>query len=425
VSHGACAGTGLARRRGRLAAILILALSVMAAGLTSCTNAHQTTRTKTKAKTPSTDSSTTRPRSTEPRSTTTTAPKPAGVYAKDGPYQAGTINLALADGRRVVVWYPADRAAASQPKETFDIAGLLNPDLQAKVPGGLRHQIQYEIDAHPGAKPAARGPFPVVLFSHGYAGFPEQSADLTTHLARWGFVVVAPDHVERSLDGLLGTAARTIAVRLTDQQVLSKSLDLTLAENRRAGSPLEGLVDGDEVAVIGHSAGAVAAYDLAATDRRIKSFISYSVRLDRPAGPVPPRSPEVPGMVMAATSDGIIPLAANRNVYRRMKAPKYLVTIADAGHLVFSDICLIGRRQGGLVSLVHQIGLKIPPDLLKLAGDGCQKGDLDPRKAFPAIDHLSVAFLRSTLNVDPEPVGLDPSIAKAFPAAGITLSHSG
>ena len=73
--------------------------------------------------------------------------------------------------------------------------------------------------------PATGGPFPVVLFSHGYAGFPEQSVSLTTHLARWGFVVVAPDHVERSLDGLLGTAAKNLAQKSTDVQVLSQSLD--------------------------------------------------------------------------------------------------------------------------------------------------------------------------------------------------------
>jgi dienelactone hydrolase len=357
--------------------------------------------------------------------TSTSAPRPVGAYAGDGPYQAGVLDLALGDGRRVVAWYPAAKAAARDPKETFDIASLVTPQLQAKVPAATRRKIQYEMDAHQGAAPAAGGPFPLVLFSHGYGGFPEQSANLTTHLARWGFVVVAPDHVERSLDGLLGTALRSIKKPLTDPQVLSQSLDLALAENGRSGSPLKGLVDGSEVAVIGHSAGAEAAYDTASIDRRIKSFISYSVSLGGPDGQTVRPPPRVPGMVMVGTTDGVIPIAANRNVYRAMRPPKYLVTIRNAGHLVFSDVCVIGRSEGGLVSLVKQVGLDIPKDLLKLGDDGCKKGDLDPVKAFPAINHLSVAFLRSTLGVDPKPVGLGPSIVKAFPAAGLSLSHEG
>lgn len=327
------------------------------------------------------------------------------------------VDLALADGRRVVVWYPAVKAKKGQPRETFDIASLLSPELQAKVPADKRPL--HPIDAYQGA-PAAEGRrYPVVLFSHGYAGFPEQSANLTTHLARWGFIVVAPDHVERSLDGLLGTAARNVA-KSTDSQVLSRSLDLALAEDRRAGSPLRGIVDKTKAAAIGHSAGAIAAYATASSDTRIKSFISYSIGF---AGEKVPAVPSVPGMVMAGTTDGVIPLADNQAVFRGMKPPKYLVTVKGAGHLVFSDVCLIGRDQGGLVSLVKQVGLDIPEDLLRLAKDGCGPKDLDPVKAFPAIDHLSVAFLRSTLGIDRRPIGLDADVSAAIPRARVTVSH--
>ena len=47
-------------------------------------------------------------------------------------------------------------------------------------------------------------------------------------------------------------------------------------------------------------------------------------------------------MVMLATTDGILPAAASVKVYTTMRTPKYLVEVVDAGHLVFSDICLIG-----------------------------------------------------------------------------------
>lgn len=353
----------------------------------------------------------------------TLAPRAAdAAYAERGPHRVGVRTLALDDGRRVVVWYPATKAAADQPTETFDIASLLSPELQAQIPAELRPQ--YEIDAHPGAEPdRGDAPYPVVLFSHGYAGFPEQSADLVTHLASWGFVVVAPDHVERSLDGLLGTAAQGVEPR-ADAEVLSASLDLALADGADASSPLHGLLDPERVAVAGHSAGASAAYAAAAADDRIDAFVAYSLGRGRqnedgtyPDRPVPP----VPGMVMVGGADGIIAPADSEGVYQQMATPKYLVTIADAGHLVFSDICLIGRDQGGLVALVHEAGLDLPDDLLRLASDGCGPDALLPSKAFAAIDHLTVAFLRSSLGIDPQSVGLDPAVTEAFTTADVTL----
>ena len=116
-----------------------------------------------------------------------------------------------------------------------------------------------------------------MLFSHGFAGFPEQSVDLTTHLASWGYVVAAPDHVERSLSGLLGTAAQGVE-RREDADVLAETLDVVEAEDARADSPLRGIVDAEHVAVTGHSAGAGAAYRLAGSDDRIDAFIAYSDR---------------------------------------------------------------------------------------------------------------------------------------------------
>lgn len=361
---------------------------------------------------------------TRPTASTTTVPaKPDPAYANRGPHQVGVRTIALDDGRRVVIWYPATAEAAGQPSELFDIASLLSPTLQAQIPAELRPQ--YEIDAHPGAAPDTEdGPYPVVLFSHGFAGFPEQSADLVVHLASWGFVVIAPDHVERSLSGLLGTAAAGVE-RRDDPEVLSASLDATIADSKNGGSPLASMLDLEKVAVAGHSAGAYAAYREASSEPRVKAFISYSLGTGQPdaQGKVPEVPiPKVPGLVMLGEADGIIPADTTREVYGKMTGPKALVEIADAGHLVFSDICLIGRDQGGLVALVKQAGLDLPANLLRLASDGCQDDALDPQKAFAAIDHLTVAFLRAELGIDPEPVGLDQATASSFDGADVTFT---
>ena len=357
-----------------------------------------------------------------PATTTTSAPAAEGAaYAGPGPHQVGTTTFALDDGRRVKVFYPAADSAAKQPKENFDIASLLSPELQAEIPAELRPA--YEIDAHPGAEPAEDGPFPVVLFSHGYAGYPEQSADLVTHLAEWGFVVIAPNHVERSLDGLLGTAGKGVTPR-KDPEVLSASLDAAIAESESADSPLHELLDLDQVAIAGHSAGASATYAAAVSETRAKAFIAYSLGNGSRDGGPPPKlpTPDIPGMVMVGEADGIIPAETSVGMFEAMNPPKVLVEIADAGHLVFSDICLIGRDQGGLVALVKEAGLDLPPNLLRLASDGCEQDALDPEDAFAAIDHLSVAFLRASLGIDEEPVGLDQATADTFETADITVT---
>jgi fermentation-respiration switch protein FrsA (DUF1100 family) len=136
----------------------------------------------------------------------------------------------------------------------------------------------------------------------------------------------------------------------------------------------------------------------------------------------PPPVPEVPVMVMLGEADGVITPERTRELYDGLNPPRYLVAIAEAGHLVFSDICLIGREQGGLVGLVKEAGLELPEQLLRLASDGCEEKNPDPADAFGAIDHLSVAFLRYSFGIDAEPVGLDPRVTEAFTTADVTLT---
>ena len=356
-----------------------------------------------------------------PASVTTTTPSNPAPYAKPGAYAVGYTTLHLAGGRRVVVWYPANPATTTgHTHETIDIGGLLSPALQAKIPASDR--VLYPANAYQDA-PASTTPgrYPLVVFSHGLAGYPEQSVTLTTHLASWGFVVAAPDHVDRSLDGLLGTAATGVP-KSTDVAVLQATLDLVEKASDGAGV-LHGLVDPSRVAAAGHSAGACSAYLLAAADARVKAWISYAVAIGGKKCPAPP-APKKPGMVMLGTTDGLIPPAASVKVYDGMRSPKYLVQIARAGHLVFSDICLIGRSKGGVIGIAKAIKLPIPPSLYKLGSDGCTSDHPPAETAFPAIDDLSVAFFRWALHVDAAPVGIDTA-AVAGLGANVTVTHQG
>lgn len=342
---------------------------------------------------------------TEAEATTTTSADDAGAseqlieWSERGPYGVGSVQLSLDDGRRIVVWYPAtDGAGTEEPTNTFDIVSLLNPELQAQVPADFR--VQYPVPAKTGAEPDLSGaPYPVVLFSHGFAGFPEQSVSLTTHLASWGYVVAAPAHVERSLGGLLGTAREGVPEQ-EDPAVLASTLDLLIAKGGDDASPLSGMVDAEHVAVIGHSAGAGAAYRMASTDDRIDALAAYSVGNGR-EGDALPEPPDVPALIMVAERDGIIPPDATREVYEGLSAAKYLAEIPNSGHLVFSDLCLIGAEKGGLIGIAEEIELPIPENFKSLGSDGCDDSEyLNVAEAFPSINAISVAFLEAYLRDD-------------------------
>ena len=352
--------------------------------------------------------------------TTTSTPRSPAPYAKPGPYAVGFTTLHLADDRRVVVWYPAAPDGTSgHAQETIDLAGMLNPTLQAMVPAEDR--VKYRGNAYADAPPATdAAPYPVVIFSHGFAGYPEQSLDITTHLASWGFVVAAPDHVERSLDGILGTAAKGVT-KMDDVAVLQATLD-EVEQRSKDDGVLHGLVDPARVVASGHSAGAGAAYRFASADPRVKAWISYSVGFGGEGGTAP-AAPKKPGMVMLGTKDGIIDPTASEKVYAGMNPPKYLVKVGGAGHLVFSDICLIGRSSGGIVAIAKALELPIPDELLKLGSDGCTSDHPPVEKAFPAIDQLTVAFFRNALGIDRQPVGLDTQAVSGL-GADVTVESN-
>jgi predicted dienelactone hydrolase len=111
----------------------------------------------------------------------------------------------------------------------------------------------YEIDVAADA-PVATGAFPVVAISHGSGGSPLTHRGLALHLARRGFVVVAPEHAGNNRsDNALANAVANLAQR---PRHVSLAVDRALAE-------LEGAAVGGALAVVGHSIGGYTALAMA------------------------------------------------------------------------------------------------------------------------------------------------------------------
>ena len=174
-------------------------------------------------------------------------------YSKPGPYPVGTTSFMMGD-RMVYMFYPADkdRLGEGTPVTSYSSADAFPPALRAAIPAALIQEVP--LDATKDAPIATDGPFPVVIHSHGFGGYPEFTSQHLAHLASWGFVSAAPDHLERDLAAnSLGKVVRGE----TDVQDLRNTLAHLQADN--ASGPFAGSMNFDELAAEGHSAGGSAA----------------------------------------------------------------------------------------------------------------------------------------------------------------------
>lgn len=344
--------------------------------------------------------------------------KTGAVYAKPGPYVAGVTTLDLGD-RKVEVWYPADRGAeAGARHDVYNLRDWLPVAIKDKIPVDT---ALFETDAYRDISASKKGPFPLVLFSHGFSSFRDQSSFLTSHLATWGFVVAAPDHLERGLTSQFGELPAT---KKSDVDVLRATVDLVRAESAKRDGPLAGRVKAGKIAITGHSAGGAASIQFGAQPD-VVTYIPLSAGTDSgsESGQAPPPLPDTPSMHVEGAADTVVPLTAVQSTYDRAPKPKRLVVLGNEGHLGMTDICLVGKDKGGVIAIASSLGIQVPDNLKPLATDGCEPGKLPPRDGFPVIDHYVTAQLRSSFGIDKKPVGLDDATARSFTNVTVTYSH--
>ncbi len=325
----------------------------------------------------------------------------------------GTTTLQLGE-RPVAVWYPAvPGSEVGATKATYDLRTFLPLAEQSKV-ADLTGAI-FTMDAYEGL-PAAPGPFPVVLFSHGFAGYRYQSTFLTTALASWGFVVAAPEHLSRDLTAVLDGR---ISTGQSDVDDLKQTLALLNAQGADPASPLAGRIDATRVAAVGHSAGGGASFQLADDPAN---------GIDAVVGLAPAISPEqpvltaaVPSLTMAGTADALIPVDRIEQAWTAgVASPKRFMSLGDVTHLGFTEICLLTPEQGGVLQAAKAAGVSVPDLIARLFADGCDAKYTAAADAFPVIRHATIAEIRAALGIDPAPVGLDDSLTTAFPPVEIT-----
>jgi len=278
-----------------------------------------------------------------------------------GPYDVGFTTITFTDPRgkqlTAEVWYPAVPQSG-------------DPDRYEPLP--------IQGNAHRDAAPAEGAPFPLLAFSHGFAGIRYQSIFLTEHLAGHGFVIVSPDHpnntfldLEEELSGQV-LYERPDDIRFTVDEALRRSA---------AGDPiLGGLLEPDAgYGMVGHSFGAITTMVLAGGIPDYEGVLTFCktgdslacryitdidgidaeghgtrderVRWSVPMSPGLPFAFQLDGSGLAPVTNALV-LAGDRDdvlpydtealpVFAGLGHPKTLATFADGGHYAFSDICLI------------------------------------------------------------------------------------
>lgn len=183
--------------------------------------------------------------------------------------------------------------------------------------------------------PTAGGPYPLVVFSHGLTARPEVYTEVTSALARRGYVVAAPEFPNTSA----GAAdPRGNLFDVNDQPGdVSFVVDEVLRLSGEPDSALGGLVDPERIGAVGHSLGAIttllATFHGCCVDERIDAAVAYAgaALFGRDGGRYFD-GVGTPLLMIHGDDDGLVVLPLGRMAFERAGPPKFFVTLLGAEH---------------------------------------------------------------------------------------------
>ncbi len=180
----------------------------------------------------------------------------------------------------------------------------------------------------------AIGPYPLVVFGHGFAVTPSIYARLLDAWARAGFVVAAPLFPLGNADTPGGPEASDVVNQPRDMSFVISSL---LAMSHTAAGPLTGMINPDSIAVAGHSDGAETALAVAFSrrlrDPRVRAALIFSGAEMSGIGGYSFPASSLPLLAVQGTADIDNEPRYTYQYFARAGRPKFLLRLLGAAHL--------------------------------------------------------------------------------------------
>ncbi|MDX9990445.1 MAG: hypothetical protein RBS68_00220 [Anaerolineales bacterium] len=314
----------------------------------------------------------------------------------DGPFSVGTTSFELVDEARaeryaqspgprrlmVQVWYPAKPGPDDKLAPWMDSAEIFAPALSdfIKMPAWFLDHLKYAKTSsyQNAAADTANGPYPLILFSHGWRGFREQNTFQMQELASRGYVVASIQHTYGAIltvfpDGTIApnnpsalpsgvpqdeydAAARALVNQWSED--IAYTLD-TLAQwnNSDPQGRFSGLLDLERVGAMGHSTGGGAAIQFCAKDARCKAGLTMDAFMTPVAETTLENGIRQPFLYLFSQVWADDAGSKNNRLFDRFYShlgqPAPVFTVLGTNHYDFSDL-------PALSPLAPQLGLKGP-----------------------------------------------------------------
>ena len=335
------------------------------------------------------------------------------AFSHAGPYDVGVRTLQLDDDHKTEVFYPATAGATNGKSEVvYDMTYALGDSLAGMVPETLK--MPYEVPAFRDVRAAAKGKFPVVVYSHGYGGWRTINATMLANIASWGFIVASTDKPDQRFEAVFLNVARPDWDPDVDAVLMSATLDRIIDEGKDGGI-LAGAVDAGHVAAMGHNSGGGDSYSMVRNDDRVDVGISWNYTFSEDVG-------NKPFMIIAADGDPVTPRVDAD--FAKLTGPSRLVQLANSGHMVPTDICDGLLSPDGLLSRLDKSNFRLPPVIDDVIRNGCEPGDLAVPKGQAVYLHFTIAELRDAFGIGKEGAGLGQEVVADLPALVVyTQTH--
>lgn len=177
------------------------------------------------------------------------------------------------------------------------------------------------------------GPYPLIVFAHGFSATADTYAALLERLAAAGYVVAAPTFPLSSGTSPCGPVAGDSVNQPED---LSVVIDSVLDEAKGDEGALAGLVDPDHIGAAGHSNGGITMYGLAANtevrDDRVDAVVVMAGTAQKfPDGRYDFKKAP-PLLLVHGTHDAQVPYDGAISGFNRARGPKGLLTVEGGDH---------------------------------------------------------------------------------------------